>query len=98
MMDAPSTAKAEAVARPIPVSAPVINTTGAGIAVSITNLDQGSRESGRGANLHARRGSVGAVTAVDSEDMTGDEPCFVRTDEHDAVGDFLGEAEPTERN
>jgi hypothetical protein len=38
------------------------------------------------------------VTAVDSEDVTGDKPCFVRSDEHDAVSDFLGEAEPTQRN
>src|SRR6266851_8364802 len=42
--------------------------------------------------------SVGAVSAVDIEDMTCDEPGFVRTEEHDAVGDLLGEAEPTERN
>src|ERR1700685_2485504 len=42
--------------------------------------------------------SVSAMSAVDVEDMTGDEPGFVRTEEHDAVGDLLGEAEPTERN
>src|SRR5258708_22875763 len=42
--------------------------------------------------------SVSAVSTVDIEDMTRDEPGFVRTEEHDAVGDLLGEAEPTERN
>src|SRR6266403_3603380 len=49
-------------------------------------------------SLRARTGSVGAVSAVDVEDVTRDEPGFVRGDEHDAVGDFLGEAEPTQRN
>ena len=53
---------------------------------------------GRGANLRARTGSVSGVTAVDVEDMTGDEPGLVRRDEHDAVSDLLGEAEPAERN
>src|SRR3979411_2699346 len=41
--------------------------------------------------------SVGPVAAVDVEDVTGDEPGFVRRDEHDAVGDLLGEAEPAQR-
>ena len=43
-------------------------------------------------------GSVGAVSAVDVEDVTRDEPGFVRCDEDDAVGDLLGEAESTQRN
>jgi hypothetical protein len=51
-----------------------------------------------GANLRARAGSVGAVSAVDVEDMARDEPGFVRCDEHDAVGDFLGEAESAQRH
>ena len=38
------------------------------------------------------------MTAVDVEDVTRDEPGFVRRDEHDAVGDLLGEAESTQRN
>src|ERR1700679_3822402 len=46
----------------------------------------------------ARTGSVRAVTAVDAEDVTRDEPGFIRCDEHDAVGDLLGEAQSTQRN
>src|ERR1700692_4417831 len=46
----------------------------------------------------ARTGSVRTVTAVDVEDVTRDERGFVRCDEHDAVGDLLGEAESTQRN
>src|ERR1700729_956403 len=42
--------------------------------------------------------SVGAVSAVDVENVTGDEPGFVRRDEDDTVGELLGEAEPTQRN
>src|SRR6266404_5069352 len=49
-------------------------------------------------SLRARTGSVGAVSAIDVEDVTRDEPGFVRRDEHDAIGDLLGEAETTQRN
>src|SRR5258708_27415938 len=49
-------------------------------------------------NLRALTRSVGAVSAIDVEDVARDEPGFVRTDEHDAVGDLLGEPEPTQRN
>src|ERR1700730_408079 len=51
-----------------------------------------------GRHSRARTGSVGGVTAVDVEDVTRDEPGFVRADEHDAVGDLLRAAEPTHRN
>lgn len=40
-----------------------------------------------------KTGSVGGMTAVDAKDVTGDEAGFVGRDEHDAIGDFLGEAE-----
>src|SRR3977135_4582723 len=49
-------------------------------------------------NSCSRTGSVGGVTAVDVEDVTRDEPGFVRTEEHDAIGAPLREAEPSERN
>src|SRR6202048_1433743 len=51
-----------------------------------------------GRHSRARTGSVGGGTAVDVEDVTRDEPGFVRTEEHDAIGDLLREAEPSERN
>lgn len=41
---------------------------------------------------------LGEVTAVDVEDVTGDESGFVRPYEHDTVGDFSGEAEAAQRN
>ena len=51
---------------------------------------------------HDRRvpvaGSVDGFAAIDVEDVTGDEPGFVRRDEHDTVSDLLGEAQPTQRN
>src|SRR3989454_8435372 len=42
--------------------------------------------------------SVRTVTAVDVEDVTRDERGLVRRDEHDAVGDLLGQAESTQRD
>src|ERR1700716_1646175 len=88
---APSLAKANAVARPMPVRAPVMRITGAPIVIVLLNLvvDLKLFEAvafGRGANLRARTGSVGAVAAVDIEDVPRDEPAFLRTEEHDAVG------------
>jgi hypothetical protein len=41
---------------------------------------------------------LGEVTAVDVEDVTGDESGFVRPYEHDTVGDFSGEAEAAQWN
>ena len=38
------------------------------------------------------------MTAVDVEDVARDERGFVRCDEHDSVGNLLGEAESTQRN
>jgi hypothetical protein len=49
-------------------------------------------------SFRAWTGSVGAVSAVDVEDVTRDEPGFVRRNEDNTVGDLLGEAEPTQRN
>jgi hypothetical protein len=37
------------------------------------------------------------VAAIDVEDVTGDEPGFVRRDEHNAVGDFLGQSQSAQR-
>src|ERR1700693_2080525 len=44
------------------------------------------------------KGSVGGVTAVDVEDMAGDERSLVRCDEDDRVGKLLREAEATHWN
>src|ERR1700740_3673872 len=43
-------------------------------------------------------GSVGAVSAIDVEDVAGDESGFLRGDEHDDVGAPLRGAEPAQRN
>src|SRR5271155_3545099 len=43
-------------------------------------------------------GSVSGVTAVDVEDMAGDERSFVRRNEDDRVGKLLRETEATHRN
>src|SRR5712671_609944 len=59
---------------------------------------QADLRNGRSRQLRAWTGSVGGMTAVDVENVAGDEPGFVRRDEHDAVGDLLGEAEPAQRN
>ena len=75
-------------ARPMPVKAPVIRTTEVFMEFSLWWSRAQS-------NLHPRTGSVGAVSAIDVEDVTGDEPGFVRCDEHDAVGDLLREAQAT---
>src|ERR1700730_16224133 len=42
--------------------------------------------------------SAGGVTAVDVEDMAGDERSFIRRDEDDRIGKLLREAEATHRN
>src|SRR6202030_3036705 len=49
-------------------------------------------------SFRAWTGSVGAVSAVDVEDVTRDEPGFVRRNEDNTVGALLGGAEPTQRN
>src|SRR6201991_1839382 len=95
---APSLAKANAVARPMPVRAPVMRITGAPIVIVLLNLVVDLKRADNLPELHAGLGSVGAVAAVDVEDVTGDEPAFVRAEEYDAVGDLLGEDESTERN
>src|SRR6267378_7985576 len=59
---------------------------------------QADLRNGRSRQLRAWTGSVGGMTAVDVEDMAGDEPGLVRRDEHDAVGDLLRAAESTQRN
>lgn len=50
---------------------------------------------GRGTNLRARPESIGAVSAVDVEDVTRHEFGFVRSQENNAVSDLIGESEPT---
>src|ERR1700676_103408 len=52
------------------------------------------RPNGRSAAPSPNR-SVRAMTTVDVEDVTRDEPGFVRRDEHDAVGNLFGEAKST---
>src|ERR1700719_1439270 len=49
-------------------------------------------------SFRAWTGSVGAVPAVDIEDVTRDESGFVRRNEDNTVGALLGGAEPTQRN
>src|SRR4030088_981742 len=95
---APSLAKANAVARPMPVRAPVMRITGAPIVIVLLKLVVDLKRADNLPELTAGLGSVSAVAAVDVEDVTRDEPAFVRTKEHDAVGDLLGADEPTERN
>src|SRR5712664_879353 len=68
------------------------------LAIGLPPLDMYCALIGCGRNSRARTWSVGAVSAVNVEDVTRDEPAFVRTEEYDAVGDLLGEDEPTERN
>src|SRR5260370_40477056 len=68
------------------------------------DLRNGRRRAAAGLGESARSkslrppGSVGAVSAVDVEDVTRDEPGFVRCKKDDAVGGLLGEAESTQRN
>src|SRR5260221_14417242 len=54
--------------------------------------------SSAGASLRTRTGSVRGVTAVDVEDVAGDERGFVRGDEDDAFGNLLRAAETTQRD
>src|SRR5277367_906411 len=42
--------------------------------------------------------SASGFTAIDIEDMAGDERSFVRRDEYDRVGKLLGAAEAADRN
>src|ERR1700754_5338553 len=95
---APSLAKANAVARPMPVRAPVTRITGAPIVIVLLNLVVDLKRADNLPELTAGSGSVGAVAAVDVEDVTCDESAFVRPEEDDAVGNLLREAEPAERH
>src|ERR1700761_5539629 len=51
--------------------------------------------------LSERRAGAASVcghAAIDVEDLAGDPPGSVQRDKHDAVGDFLGEAETIQRD
>src|SRR5580693_6357045 len=64
----------------------------------LSEATSSGKTAGRGTNLRARTGSVDGFTAVDVEDMAGDERSFVRGDEDDGAGKLLREAEATHRN
>src|SRR6202140_5302836 len=91
---APFFAKATAAARPMPVKAPVINTTGLPILVphdfALLTAEYGWQR--REAWLRRR------LSAVDREHLTGCEGRLARSEEDDRVGDLVRLADTLERN
>src|SRR4029077_16758453 len=100
MTRAPAAASARAVARPMPRDAPVTRAVLLARLVMMAFSIRWCRRcvgAGRVPPVPPLR-SVRGHAAVDVENFAGDPLGSVRTDEDDAVGDFLGEAETIERN
>src|SRR6185369_5610127 len=94
MTRAPAAASASAVARPMPRDAPVTRAVLlARLAMMVFSMRWYRRRWCR-----TMPASVRGHAAVNVEDLAGNPLGCVRTDENDAVGDFLGEAETIERN
>src|ERR1700730_11220946 len=92
---APFLAKATAAARPMPLKAPLINTTGLLIFRFLT-ISRSCRR--RMAGNAGEAWLCRRLAAVDREHLTGCEGRFARGEEDDRVGDLFRRAGPLERN